>query len=100
MIQQQDSNGANHLDALIIGAGFAGLYQLHRLRDTLGLKTRVLEAGGGVGGTWYWTRYPGAACYTESYIYLPLCEELGFVPKEKYTHAPEILQHSKNSNQT
>jgi len=52
--------------------------------------------GGDFGGTWYWNRYPGAACDTEAYIYLPLCEELKFVPKEKYAHAPEILQHSKN----
>jgi len=57
------------LDALIIGAGFAGMYQLHRLRDRLGLSTLVLEAGGGVGGTWYWNRYPGARCDSESHSY-------------------------------
>lgn len=56
-------------DALVIGAGFSGLYQLHRLRDDLGLKTLVLEAGGGVGGTWYWNRYPGARCDSESQGY-------------------------------
>ncbi len=56
-------------DALIIGAGFSGLYQLHLLRDRLGLKVRVLEAGDGVGGTWYWNRYPGARCDTESHAY-------------------------------
>ena len=56
-------------DALIIGAGFSGLYQLHLLRDRLGLKVRVLEAGDGVGGTWYWNRYPGARCDTESHGY-------------------------------
>ncbi|PWC29044.1 flavin-containing monooxygenase [Teichococcus aestuarii] len=60
---------AAELDALIIGAGFAGLYQLHTLRDRLGLKARVLEAGDGVGGTWYWNRYPGARCDSESYYY-------------------------------
>ena len=48
-------------DAIVVGAGFAGLYMLHRLRG-LGLKTLVLEAGGGPGGTWYWNRYPGARC--------------------------------------
>ena len=56
-------------DAVIIGAGFAGLYQLHCLRDRLGLTARVLEAGDGVGGTWYWNRYPGARCDTESHAY-------------------------------
>jgi cation diffusion facilitator CzcD-associated flavoprotein CzcO len=57
------------LDALIIGAGFAGLYQLMCLRDRLGLRAQVLEAGDGVGGTWYWNRYPGARCDTESHAY-------------------------------
>ena len=56
-------------DAIIIGAGFAGLYALHKLRDQLGLRTRVFEAGDGVGGTWYWNRYPGAACDIESIHY-------------------------------
>ncbi|MXP65291.1 NAD(P)/FAD-dependent oxidoreductase [Roseomonas sp. M0104] len=57
------------LDALVIGAGFAGLYQLLCLRDRLGLSVRVLEAGDDVGGTWYWNRYPGARCDSESYYY-------------------------------
>ena len=56
-------------DAIIIGAGFSGLYQLHKLRDELGLKVRVLEKGAGVGGTWYWNRHPGARCDSESYYY-------------------------------
>lgn len=60
---------ARDYDAIVIGAGFSGLYQLHRLRDDLGLSVRVLEAGGGVGGTWYWNRYPGARCDSESYYY-------------------------------
>ena len=55
------------LDALIVGAGFSGLYQLHCLRDRLGLSVQVLEAGDGVGGTWYWNRYPGARCDSESH---------------------------------
>jgi cation diffusion facilitator CzcD-associated flavoprotein CzcO len=57
------------LDAVIIGAGFAGLYQLYCLRDRLGLKARVYEAGAGIGGTWYWNRYPGARCDSESHSY-------------------------------
>jgi cyclohexanone monooxygenase len=57
------------LDAVIIGAGFSGLYMLHRLRDEMGLSARVYETGGGVGGTWYWNRYPGARSDSDSYIY-------------------------------
>lgn len=57
------------LDAVVIGAGFSGLYQLHRLRDDLGLKVQVLEKADGVGGTWYWNRYPGARCDSESHGY-------------------------------
>ncbi|MDX2203613.1 MAG: NAD(P)/FAD-dependent oxidoreductase [Hyphomicrobiaceae bacterium] len=56
-------------DAIIIGAGFSGLYQLHKLRDELGLKARVLEKASGIGGTWFWNRYPGARCDSESYYY-------------------------------
>ena len=56
-------------DALIIGAGFSGLYQLLCLRDRLGLSVQVLEAAAGVGGTWYWNRYPGARCDSESHFY-------------------------------
>ena len=57
------------VDAVIVGAGFSGLYMLHKLRDQLGLRARVLEAGGGVGGTWYWNRYPGARSDSDSYVY-------------------------------
>lgn len=60
---------AQTYDAIIIGAGFSGLYQLHKLRDELGLRVRVLEKGGEIGGTWYWNRYPGARCDSESYYY-------------------------------
>ena len=84
------------VDVAIIGGGFAGLITGARLRESGVDSIRIIEKGGDFGGTWYWNRYPGAACDTESYIYLPLCDELGFVPKEKYTHGPEILQHSRN----
>ncbi len=86
----------DEVDVVIIGGGFGGLITGARLREA-GIKDiRIIEKGGDFGGTWYWNRYPGAACDVESYIYLPLLEELNFIPKEKYTHAPEILQHSRN----
>ncbi|MBM3139583.1 MAG: NAD(P)/FAD-dependent oxidoreductase [Chloroflexi bacterium] len=82
------------LDALVIGAGFSGLYMLHRLRDLLGLDVRVYEAGDGVGGTWYWNRYPGARCDSESYVYCfsfdrELLQEWQW--SGKYPEQPEIL---------
>lgn len=83
------------MDVVVIGGGFGGLIAAARLRESGVEKIRIIEKGGDFGGTWYWNRYPGAACDIESYIYLPLCEELNYVPKEKYTHAPEILQHSR-----
>jgi cation diffusion facilitator CzcD-associated flavoprotein CzcO len=81
-------------DVVIIGGGFGGLIAGARLREAGVAKIRIVEKGGDFGGTWYWNRYPGAACDTEAYIYLPLCEELGYVPKAKYAAAPEILAHS------
>ncbi|MEM7219554.1 MAG: NAD(P)/FAD-dependent oxidoreductase [Pseudomonadota bacterium] len=82
-------------DVIIIGGGFGGLISGARLREAGVEKIRLIEKGGDFGGTWYWNRYPGAACDTEAYIYLPLCEELGYVPSEKYAKAPEILAHSR-----
>ena len=86
----------DEMDVIVIGGGFGGLITGARLKESGLDQVRIIEKGGDFGGTWYWNRYPGAACDVESYIYLPLCEELGFVPKEKYTHAPEILEHSHN----
>ncbi len=62
------TKSAEELDAIVIGAGFSGIYMLHKLRE-MGLRTRVFEAGEGVGGAWYWNRYPGARCDSESYFY-------------------------------
>ncbi len=86
----------NSFDALIIGAGFSGLYQLHCLRDRLGLSVRLLEAGDGVGGTWYWNRYPGARCDSESHSYAyyfsdELLQEWTW--SERYPEQPEILRY-------
>ena len=82
-------------DVVVIGGGFGGLLAGARLREAGVQDIRVIEKGGDFGGTWYWNRYPGAQCDIESYIYLPLVEELGYVPKEKYSFAPEILQHAE-----
>lgn len=85
----------SHFDAVVIGAGFSGLYMLYRLRE-LGLSTRVYEAGGGVGGTWYWNRYPGARCDSPSvhysYSFSPELEQ-EWEWTEKYPRQPEILRY-------
>jgi cation diffusion facilitator CzcD-associated flavoprotein CzcO len=83
-------------DVLVIGAGFAGLYALHLLRDRQGLNVRVLEAADGVGGTWYWNRYPGARCDSESWSYCfqfddDLVREWTW--SERYPSQPEILRY-------
>jgi cation diffusion facilitator CzcD-associated flavoprotein CzcO len=84
------------LDAIIIGAGFSGLYQLHCLRDRLGLRARVLEMADGVGGTWYWNRYPGARCDSESHSYSyyfsdEILEEWEW--SERYPGQAEIMRY-------
>jgi len=83
------------VDVVVIGGGFGGLLTGARLREAGVKDIRMIEKGGDFGGTWYWNRYPGAMCDIESYIYLPLLEELRYIPKEKYAHAPEILAHSR-----
>jgi cyclohexanone monooxygenase len=83
------------VDVVVVGAGFAGLYQLHRLRG-LGLRVRVIEAAAGVGGTWYWNRYPGARCDVDSlsysYSFSPELEQ-EWTWTEKYSTQPEILRY-------
>ena len=79
----------------IVGGGFGGLLMGARLREAGFNDLRMIETGGDVGGTWYWNRYPGAMCDVESYCYLPLLEELGYMPKHKYSFAPEIMEHSQ-----
>lgn len=82
----------DEIDVLIIGGGFSGLITAARLRHQKVESIRIIEKGGDFGGTWYWNRYPGAACDIESYIYLPMLEELDYVPTEKYAKAPEIYE--------
>ena len=84
------------LDAIIIGSGFSGIYQLYSLRDKLGLKAKVLDAASGVGGTWFWNRYPGARCDSESHTYMyyfskDLVNEWEW--SERYPQQPEILRY-------
>ncbi|MFU8814693.1 MAG: flavin-containing monooxygenase, partial [Pseudomonadales bacterium] len=83
------------IDVAVIGAGFSGLMAAARLKERGIDNFRIIEAGGDFGGTWYWNRYPGAQCDIESYCYLPLLEETGYMPKEKYSYAPEIFEHTR-----
>jgi cyclohexanone monooxygenase len=85
----------DEVDVLIVGGGFGGLLCGARLREAGVQRIRIIEKAGDVGGTWYWNRYPGAACDTEAYIYLPLCEELRYVPTHKYAFADEIREHAR-----
>ena len=85
----------DEVEIAVIGGGFGGLLAGARLRQAGVEDVRIIEKGGDFGGTWYWNRYPGAACDVESYIYLPLLEEVGYLPVEKYSRAPEILAHSR-----
>ena len=87
---------ADRYDAVVVGAGFSGLYMLHYLRDRLGLSVQGFEAANGVGGTWYWNRYPGARCDSESYYYCysfskELEQEWNW--SSKYPEQPEILRY-------
>ncbi|HUA39968.1 MAG TPA: NAD(P)/FAD-dependent oxidoreductase [Streptosporangiaceae bacterium] len=83
----------DHVTVAFVGGGFAGLVTCARLKEAGVTDVRIVEKGGGFGGTWYWNRYPGAQCDTAAMIYMPLLEETGHMPSELYAHAPEILEH-------
>ncbi|CAN5208636.1 NAD(P)/FAD-dependent oxidoreductase [soil metagenome] len=83
------------VDVVVVGGGFGGLLTAARLKEAGVKRVRIIEAGSDVGGTWYWNRYPGAACDIESYIYFPLLEETGYMPKERYSKADEIRAHTR-----
>ncbi|MDG2304116.1 MAG: NAD(P)/FAD-dependent oxidoreductase [Candidatus Binatia bacterium] len=85
----------DEVEVLIIGGGFGGLLAGTRLRQAGVESLRIIDPASDFGGTWYWNRYPGIACDIESYTYLPLLEEVGYVPKEKYSFGKEILEHSQ-----
>src|SRR5206468_9697385 len=94
-LRDAGASPVSDFDAIIVGAGFAGLYQLYRFRE-LGLSTRVFEAGDGIGGTWFWNCYPGARCDVESMAY-----SYSFSPEleqewdwsERYPTQPELLRY-------
>src|ERR1041384_3010485 len=85
----------DHVTFTFVGGGFAGLVTGARVKGAGIDDVRIVEKGGDFGGTWYWNRYPGAQCDTASMVYMPLLEECGHMPSEKYAHAPEILEHSQ-----
>jgi cyclohexanone monooxygenase len=84
----------DEVDAVIVGGGFAGLLSGVCLRQAGVSNIRLIETGADFGGVWYWNRYPGCACDVDSYIYMPLLEELGYMPTEKYAKAGEIRAHA------
>ena len=82
-------------DVLVIGGGFAGLLAGSRLRQAGVKRIGIIEKGGDFGGTWYWNRYPCVACDVESYVYMPMLEELNYIPSEKYAKGTEIFAYCK-----
>ena len=86
-------------EILVVGAGFAALLLWYKLREAGFLDVRFCEKGGDVGGTWYWNRYPGIACDVESYSYLPLLEEMGYMPTMKFASGFEIMEYCQSMAQ-
>ncbi|MCP3425196.1 NAD(P)/FAD-dependent oxidoreductase [Rothia sp. AR01] len=82
------------VEVLVIGAGFGGLLTSAFLRDRGIESVRLMDEAGDVGGTWYWNRYPGIHCDIESYVYMPLLEETGYIPKWRYAPGEEIREHA------
>jgi cyclohexanone monooxygenase len=83
------------VDALVVGGGMSGIMTAGRLMQNGVTNLRLIERGADYGGTWYWNRYPGAQCDTESYIYMPLLDESGYVPTQKYAGQPELQSYFK-----
>jgi len=82
-------------EVIVIGGGWVGMLTATRLIQAGIRDVRIIESGGDFGGTWYWNRYPGAQCDIESYSYLPLLEETGYVPKLRFSYASEIYEHAQ-----
>ena len=83
------------VEVLVLGGGWVGLLTAARLKERGVTNIRIVDGAGDFGGTWYWNRYPGAQCDVQAYIYLPLLEETGYTPKERYSYAPEIKEHAQ-----
>jgi cation diffusion facilitator CzcD-associated flavoprotein CzcO len=83
----------DEVDVVIVGGGIAGLVAGAQLREAGLERIRIVDQAGGIGGTWYWNRYPGVMCDVESYLYLPLLEELDYIPRHRYAYGDEIRQH-------
>jgi cation diffusion facilitator CzcD-associated flavoprotein CzcO len=81
------------VDAIVVGAGMAGLLAAVQLQQAGLSRIRLVDIAGGAGGTWYWNRYPGVMCDVESYVYLPMLEETGYIPKDRYSSGEEIRLH-------
>ncbi len=84
---------ADDVDVVIVGGGIAGLLAGANLRKAGVQKIRIIDEAGGIGGTWYWNQYPGVMCDVESYMYMPMLEELGYVPSQRYAVGEEIRSH-------
>src|SRR6185369_11305354 len=83
----------DEVDVVIVGGGMAGVLAGAQLRKAGIERIRILDQAGGIGGTWYWNRYPGVMCDVESYIYLPMLEELDYIPTRRYASGEEIRLH-------
>ena len=83
----------DEVDVVIVGGGIAGILAGAQLRKAGVERIRIVDQAGGIGGTWYWNRYPGVMCDVESYIYLPMLEELDYVPTHRYASGEEIRLH-------
>ena len=84
---------AEEIDVAVVGAGIAGTVVGANLRQAGIERIRLIDQAGGIGGTWYWNRYPGVMCDVESYIYMPMLEDLDYIPTRKYAFGDEIREH-------